>query len=267
MNDLFIYVEMLESKLLRSIHSHLSHITWFYRNSAFVSLHATLSHRTWIANGFSSFQLSQKRSKRLRLHFLKIFLRTKNFFLIHLLYAKSIFNSVEWWDAAMKWKTRKNFWSRDSASSDFHMYLRNDLIFCRYATTQLWSIALKSIRIVNLLISKWSRFATQWRADFLILRRWSWDQASQTRSYEDDRWVKHSRHDRVEDDRARRALNEKVKLSWKRRSRSQMNLDRWAHRWVFESWNFYIMRWIFYLDLADRDSNSFFSSINKIRQL
>jgi hypothetical protein len=173
---------------------------------------------------------------------------------------------VKWWGAAMKWETRKNSWSRDSASSDFHMYVRNDLIFCRYATIRLWLIALRSIRIVNLLISKWSRFAAQWRIDLLILRRWSWDQAFQTRSYEDDRWVKHSRHDRVEDDRARRALNEKVKSSWERRSRSQMNLDRWVHRWVFENWNFYTMRWIFHLDLADRDSNSFFSPINKIRQ-
>jgi hypothetical protein len=56
---------MLESKLFRSIHNHLSdcnHITWF-RNFASVSLLATLSHKTWIANDFSSFQLFQKRSK------------------------------------------------------------------------------------------------------------------------------------------------------------------------------------------------------------
>jgi hypothetical protein len=149
-------------------------------------------------------------------------------------------------------RNRKNFWSRDSASSDFHMYVRDDLIFCRYATTRFWSIALKSIRIVNLLISKWSRFSAQWQADLLILRRWSRDQASQTRSYEDDRWIKHSRHDRVEDDRARRALNEAVKPPWGRRSRPQVNLGRWVHRWVFGSWNFYIMRWIFHLDVADR---------------
>ncbi len=53
---------MLGSKLSRSIHSHLSHITWF-RNSASVSLLATFLHRTWVANDFSSSQLSQKRSK------------------------------------------------------------------------------------------------------------------------------------------------------------------------------------------------------------
>jgi hypothetical protein len=106
-------------------------------------------------------------------------------------------------------KNRKNFWSRDSASSDFHMY--ETTWFSAFVTIRLWSIALRSIRIVNLLISKWSRFAAQWRADLLILRRWSRNQASQARSYEDNRWVKYSRHDRVEDDRARRALNETVK--------------------------------------------------------
>jgi hypothetical protein len=99
---------MLESKLFRSIHSHFNHITWF-RNSASVSLLATLSHRTWVANDFSSSQFSQKRSKRLRLHFLKIFLQTKNFFLTHLLYAKSTFNSdrklyrERWCDQMRTW--------------------------------------------------------------------------------------------------------------------------------------------------------------------
>jgi hypothetical protein len=53
---------MIESKLFRSIHSHLNHITWF-RNSASVSLLATYLHRTWVANDFSSSQLFQKRSK------------------------------------------------------------------------------------------------------------------------------------------------------------------------------------------------------------
>jgi hypothetical protein len=85
-----------------------NHITWF-RNSASVSLLATLSHRTWIAGDFSSSQLSQKRSKRLKLHFLKIFLQMKNFFLIHLLYAKSAFNSdrklyrERWCDQMRTW--------------------------------------------------------------------------------------------------------------------------------------------------------------------
>jgi hypothetical protein len=108
-------------------------------------------------------------------------------------------------------KNRKNSWSRDSASSDFHMY--ETTWFSAYVTIRSWSIALRSIRIVNLLISKWSRFAAQWRVDLLILRRWSRNQASQARSYEDDQWVKHSRHDRAEDNRARRALNEAVKPS------------------------------------------------------
>jgi hypothetical protein len=55
-----------------------NHITWF-RNSASVSLLATLSHRTWVANDFSSSQLSQKRTKRLRLHFFENFLSNENF--------------------------------------------------------------------------------------------------------------------------------------------------------------------------------------------
>jgi hypothetical protein len=120
-------------------------------------------------------------------------------------------------------------------------YVWNDLIFCRYATIRSWSIALKSIRIVNLLISKWSRFfssVTSWFSDSTKMIERS---SIQTRSYEDDWWIKHSRHDRVEDDRARRALNETIKLSWKRRSRSQMNLDRWAQRWDHRwshRWNF-----------------------------
>ncbi len=87
-------------------------------------------------------------------------------------------------------------------------------------------------------------------------------------SYGDGRWVKHPRHDRAGDDRARRALNGAVKPPWGRRPRPQVDLGRWAHRWVFGDWNFYIMRWIFHLDVAGRDSsNSFFSSVNKIRQL
>jgi hypothetical protein len=86
-----------------------THITWFDRNSASVSLFATFSHRTWIANDFSSSQLSQKRSKRLRLHFLKIFLQTKIFFLTHLLYAKTTFNNdrrlykKKWCDQMRTW--------------------------------------------------------------------------------------------------------------------------------------------------------------------
>jgi hypothetical protein len=60
---------------------------------------------------------------------------------------------------------RKGSWSRDSASSDFHMYVRNGLIFCRYATARPWSTALGPVRTVNLLAPKWSRFAAQWRAD------------------------------------------------------------------------------------------------------
>ncbi len=107
-------------------------------------------------------------------------------------------------------RDRKDSWSRDSTSSDFHMY--ETTWFSAHATIRFWSIALRSIHIVNLLISKWSRFAAQWRADLLILRRWPRNQAPQARPYEDGRWVKHSRHDRAGDDRARRALNGAVKL-------------------------------------------------------
>jgi hypothetical protein len=133
---------------------------------------------------------------------------------------------------------RKGSWSRDSAPPDFHMYVRDGLIFCRYATARPWSTALRPVRTVNLLAPKWSRFfSAQWQADLLILRRWSRNQAPQARPYEDDRWVKHSRHGRAEDDRARRALNGTVKPSWGRRPRPQMNLDRWDHRWSHR-WNF-----------------------------
>jgi hypothetical protein len=100
--------------------SDCNHITWF-RNSASVSLLATLSHKTWVANDFSSSQLSQKRSKNLKLHFLKIFLQTKIFFLTHLLYAKSTLNSDRelykktWCDQmriwfSFHWKTDLLFW-------------------------------------------------------------------------------------------------------------------------------------------------------------
>jgi hypothetical protein len=71
---------MIKSKLFRSIHNHLNHITWF-RNSASVSLFATLSHRTWIANYFSSFQLFQKRSKISDCTFWKNFYKRKFSFL------------------------------------------------------------------------------------------------------------------------------------------------------------------------------------------
>jgi hypothetical protein len=58
-----------------------SHITWC-RNPASVSLLATLSHRTWIADDFSSFQLSQKRSKISDCTFWKISYKRKISFLL-----------------------------------------------------------------------------------------------------------------------------------------------------------------------------------------
>jgi hypothetical protein len=100
---------VLESKLFRSIHSHLNHVTWFCRNSASVSMLATLSHRSWIANEFSSSQLSQKRSKLSNCIFWKFSYKRKFFFLTHLLYAKSTFNSdrrlykKRWCDLMQTW--------------------------------------------------------------------------------------------------------------------------------------------------------------------
>jgi hypothetical protein len=83
-------------------------ITWF-RNSVFVSLLATHSHRTWIANDFSSSQLSQKRSKRLRLHFLKIFLQTK-IFLSYLSLVRDTLNS-DWRLYKKRWCNLMQTWS------------------------------------------------------------------------------------------------------------------------------------------------------------
>jgi hypothetical protein len=75
------------------IRSHdCNHITWF-RNSASVSLFATFSHRTWVASDFSSSQLFQNRSKISDCTFWKFSYKRKFFFLTHLLYAKSTFNS------------------------------------------------------------------------------------------------------------------------------------------------------------------------------
>jgi hypothetical protein len=92
-----------------------NHITWF-RNSAFVSLLATLSHRTWIANDFSSFQLLQKRSNSDCI-FWKFSYKRKFFFLTHLLYAKSTFNSdrrlykKRWCDLMRTWSFNF-YWNR-----------------------------------------------------------------------------------------------------------------------------------------------------------
>ncbi len=123
------------SELPRPIHSHLSHITWLSRNSASVPLLATLSHKTWIASDFSSSQLSQKRSKKPRLHFLKIFLQTKIFLLTHLLYAKSTLNSdrelykKRWCDLMRTWSFQLSlksnldctFWSLSYRQRNFFL--------------------------------------------------------------------------------------------------------------------------------------------------
>jgi hypothetical protein len=87
-----------------------NHITWF-RNPASVSLLATLSHRTWIAGDFFIISTLSKAIENLRLHFLKILLQTKIFFLTHLLYAKSTLNSdrmlykKRWCDQMRTWSS------------------------------------------------------------------------------------------------------------------------------------------------------------------
>ncbi len=124
-----------------------SHITWS-RNSASVSLLATLSHKTWVANDISSSQLSQKRSKRLRLHFLKIFLQTKNFFLIHLLYAKSTLKSdrklykKRWCDQMRTW------------SSSFHWTLIHYWAFTDYCRETRWLLSRNDSDSFHRLVSR-----------------------------------------------------------------------------------------------------------------
>jgi hypothetical protein len=102
-----------------------NHITWF-RNSVSVSLLATLSHKTWVASDFSSSQLSQKRSKTSDCTFWKFSYKRKIFFLIHLLYAKSTFNSdrklykKKWCNQMRTWSN--SHWKTDSLF-DFYRWL------------------------------------------------------------------------------------------------------------------------------------------------
>jgi hypothetical protein len=86
-----------------------NHITWFCRNSASVSLLATLSHRTWIANDFFIISTLSKAIETSDCTFWKFFYKRKFFFLTHLLYAKSTFNSdrrlykKRWCDLMRTW--------------------------------------------------------------------------------------------------------------------------------------------------------------------
>jgi hypothetical protein len=99
--------------------------------------------------------------------------------------------------------------------------------------------------------------------------------------YEDDREIKHLRHDRTKmiDESSIYDMIESKMIEheelWMRQLnfREDEDLDL---RWIsidelinefLRNWNFYIMRWIFHLNLTDRDNNSFYSSVNKIRQL
>jgi hypothetical protein len=141
---------------------------------------------------------------------------------------------------------------------DFFMHERLDFesnlliwddSYCRFFINQL-----TSRRVVLWSFNRNDVLKSRWFLSYLLI-------------FEDNRWVKHTRHNRVEDDRAQRALNEAVKFSWERRSEfSDVSIDELINK-ILEVKIFYIMRWISHLDLADRDSsNSFFSSVNKIRQ-
>jgi hypothetical protein len=98
MNYSTIYVEILESKLFRSIHNHLNYITWSKSHhviSQFCFCIAACNTFTQNMSCKRFFIIStfSKTIESLRLHFLKFFLHTKNFFLIHLLHVKSTLNS------------------------------------------------------------------------------------------------------------------------------------------------------------------------------
>jgi hypothetical protein len=97
MNDSIIYVEMLESKLFRSIHNHFNRITWSWSHHVILQFCFCIvacdtltqnmnCERFFIISTFS------KLIESLKLHFLKFLLQTNNFFLTHFLYAKSTFN-------------------------------------------------------------------------------------------------------------------------------------------------------------------------------
>jgi hypothetical protein len=175
-----------------------SHITWF-RNSASVSLLATLSHRTWIASDFFFFlssQLLQKRSKNLRLHFLKNFLQTKIFFLTHLLYAKSAFNSdrklyKKKWCNQMRtwfsfhWKNWFIIWlhrwlsivaAKERTLIDFHRLLSKNVFaerltiqFLKRRETEQICLWLMILLDRQLSFDRWARKFSRWNLRSLFL--------------------------------------------------------------------------------------------------
>ncbi len=122
---------------------------------------------------------------------------------------------VEWWGAAVKWGTER---VPDHVTRHHLIFIcieRLDFLHMRRLDSDqsLWDRFVSSIC--------WSRNkAVLQLSDELIF--WF---------YGDNRGIKHPRHDRAEDDRARRALNEAVKISRNGDLGPQMNLDRWAHRW------------------------------------
>jgi hypothetical protein len=97
--------------------------------------------------------------------------------------------------------------------------------------------------------------------------------------YEDDREIKHLKHDctKMIDESSTHDMIESKMIEHEELWMRQLNLredEDLGLRWTsidelidefLRNWNFYIMRWIFHLDLADKDSNSFYSSVNKIR--
>jgi hypothetical protein len=166
-------------------------------------------------------------------------------------------------------KDRKSFWSRDSAPPDFHMY------------ETAWFSA--DMQRPDSDQSLWDRFVSSicWFRNEVVFQLsdklifWF---------YEDDREIKHLRHDRTKmiDESSTHDMIESKMIEHEELWMRQLNLRRNEDldlRWtsvdeiidglidgILRVENFYIMRWIFHLDLADRDSNSFFSPVNKIRQ-
>jgi hypothetical protein len=121
-----IEVISLDTQLFLITSRNYNHITWFCCNFVSVSSFATFSHRTWVVNDFSSSQLLQKQSKLSDFILWKVFYKRKFFFLTHLLYAKSTFNSdrklykKRWCDHM---RTRFSFHRKTNSLFSFHRLL------------------------------------------------------------------------------------------------------------------------------------------------
>ncbi len=145
---------------------------------------------------FSSSQLSQKRSKNLRLHFLKNFLQTKIFFLTHLLYAKSTLNSDRklyknrWCDqmrtwSSFHWKNWFIIWlhrwlsivvAKEKALINSHKLLSRDVFVERVAIRFLKRREIEQICLWLMILSnrqlsfdRWARKLNRWNLRSLSL--------------------------------------------------------------------------------------------------